>query len=225
MRRASATTTDSGVSTRRTEVSGEVRTARTSPSSACSRSTASKTRSLGIGTPAIRPSTGRSERTTRRSAGKTRFMYQPSASGSASSRSVSAVGRAVDDHDVPAVGAHLVAELEEGEDLLGPGQHGQLLGLDPVDTDGVEDVEEVVLDLAPGALEAQPRVDLLRVEPGRDLGRLRSRAAGHRRVRHPGRHRGSAPRRWTARASSGRGAPRARPSRRRRSSCRRRPCR
>ena len=76
---ASASTTDSGVSTMRTLASGPVSSARTSSSSACSRTTASNTASPGIGTPAARVSTGRSAFTTRRSTGRIRSMYQPSA--------------------------------------------------------------------------------------------------------------------------------------------------
>ena len=72
-------------------------------------------------------------RTTRRSAANSRSMYQFSASGSASSRSVSARRRAVDDDHVPAPGPDLVAHLEQREHLLGTRQHGQLLGLDRVD--------------------------------------------------------------------------------------------
>jgi hypothetical protein len=60
--------------------------------SRCSRRNASKTVSSGIGSPDALLSSGRKVRTTLRSALKMRSMYQLSASGSASSRSVSAVG-------------------------------------------------------------------------------------------------------------------------------------
>ena len=83
-------------------------------------------------------------------------------------------GGAVDDHDVPLPRAGLLAELEEGEDLLRAGDHGQLLGRDRVDTGDVEDREQVVLDLGPRLLEAELGVDLLHEEPVGHLGGLRA---------------------------------------------------
>ena len=58
----------------------------------CSRSTAAKIRSSAMGIEVSRDSSGRIVFTTRRSTGKIRSMYQFIASGSDSSRSVSAVG-------------------------------------------------------------------------------------------------------------------------------------
>ena len=87
---------------RRRRPRGSARRARTSTgrsapraprsSSRCSRSTASKRSSRGTAGPDTRDSSGRTARSARRCAGKTRSTYQDSASGSASSRSVSPVG-------------------------------------------------------------------------------------------------------------------------------------
>ena len=172
-RLASASTTDSGVSTSRTLASGPANSSRTSSSSRCSRSTASKTESSGIGTPAARESTGFSVRTTRRSIGSTRCMYHPSASGSASSRSVSAVGAQSTTMTSQCARLRLEPQLEQRQHLLGTGDDGQLLGRDRVEADDVEHGEQVALDLRPRLLEAELGVDLLHEEPFGDLGRLR----------------------------------------------------
>ena len=101
-------------------------------------------------------------------------MYQPSASGSASSRSVSAVGRAVDDDQVPPARTLAWSRTSSSASTSSaPGQHRELLGRDRVDAHRVEDRQQVGLDLAPGPLEAPLRVDLLHVEVGVDPGRLR----------------------------------------------------
>ncbi len=99
-------------------------------------------------------------------------MYQPSASGSASSRSVSAVGAQSTTITSQRSRIGVVPQLEQREHLLGTRDHGQLLGGDRVDTDRVEHRPQVALDLAPGALEAALRVDLLDPQPRLDLGRL-----------------------------------------------------
>ena len=79
---------------------------------------------------------------------------------------------AVDGHEVPSVRAHLVADLEQRQHLLGAGQDRQLLRPDRVDTHGVEDLEQVAGDVVPAALEAAAGVDLLGEQAGGDLGRL-----------------------------------------------------
>ena len=94
MRLASATTIFSGLRTRRTvEVSGSASSTRTRSRFRYSRSTAPNTASEAIGgrLPS-RPSSGRATVAIRREDGNSRSMYQPRASGSDSSRSVSAVG-------------------------------------------------------------------------------------------------------------------------------------
>ena len=133
---------------------------------------ASKTVSCGIGTPAALASTGRSALTIRRSAGNTRSMYQPSASGSASSRRVSAVGAQSTTTTSHSPEITCVAQLEQREHLLGAGDDGQLLGGDRVDAGRVEHGEQVALDVRPGPLEPALRVDLLHEEVVGDRGRL-----------------------------------------------------
>jgi hypothetical protein len=97
----------------------------------------------------------------RRSTGKTRSMYQPSASGSASSRSVSAVGAQSTTIVVPVPGERVQAQLQERQHLLGARDDGQLLGRDRVDAGGVEHAQQVALDVGPGLLEPALGVDLL----------------------------------------------------------------
>jgi hypothetical protein len=82
-------------------------------------------------------------------------------------------GRAVDDDEVPEPGVDLLAQREQRQHLLRAGQHGELLGLQRVDAGAGQHVDEVALDVAPGALEGRLRVDLHAVQPGVDLGRRR----------------------------------------------------
>ncbi len=81
-------------------------------------------------------------------------------------------GSAVDDDHVPAATDRVVAQLEEGQHLLGARDHGQLLGGDRVDPGRVEHRHQVALDLAPGPLEPALGVDLLHPQPRLDLRRL-----------------------------------------------------
>ena len=99
--------------------------------------------------------------TTRRSTGKTRVMYQPSASGSASSRSVSAVGAQSTTTTSHSSDERVQPQLEEREHLLGARDHGQLLGRHRVDPGDLEHREQVALDLGPRLLEPQLGVDLV----------------------------------------------------------------
>ena len=98
-------------------------------------------------------------------------MYQPSASGSASSRSVSAVGAQSTTTTSHSPLTRVVAQLEQRQHLLGAGDDGQLLGRDRVDPGGVEHRQQVALDLAPGPLEAALGVDLVHPQA---VGRPRS---------------------------------------------------
>ena len=101
-------------------------------------------------------------------------MYQPSASGRASSRSVSAVGAQSTTITSHRPDRRLQPQLEQRQHLLGARDDGELLGGDRVHAGHVEHREQVALDLRPGLLEAQLRVDLLDEEVRRDLGRLRA---------------------------------------------------
>ena len=99
-------------------------------------------------------------------------MYQPSASGSASNRSVSAVGA-----QSTTITSHRPERAcrrssRSARHLLGAGDHGHLLGGDRVHPGGVEHGEQVALDVGPRLLEPQLGVDLVDEQPVRDLGRL-----------------------------------------------------
>ena len=125
-------------------------------------------------------------------------MYQPSASGRASSRSVSAVGAQSTTTTSHSPGARLQPQLEQRQHLLGAREDGELLGGDRVDAGDVEHREQVALDLRPGLLEAQLRVDLLDEEAAARPRSAPAPTPGRRR-----RRRASAPRRWTAPACGG----------------------
>ena len=99
-------------------------------------------------------------------------MYQPSASGSASSRSVSAVGAQSTTITSHSPRQRVQPQLQQRQHLLGPRDHGQLLGRDRVDAGDVEHRQQVALDLRPGLLEPQLGVDLLHEQALGDLGRL-----------------------------------------------------
>ena len=105
---------------------------------------------------------------------------------------------AVDDDHVPVAADHVVAQLEQGEHLLGARDDGQLLGGDRVDPGRVEHRHQVALDLAPGPLEAALRVDLVHPQVRWPPRSARGRPAqpegvaeGVRRVR--GEHQGAVP--------------------------------
>ena len=101
-------------------------------------------------------------------------MYQPSASGRASRRSVSAVGEQSTRITSHFPEQRLVAQLEERDHLLGAGEDRELLSGDRVDAGGVENRQQVALDLRPGLLEAPLDVDLLHVQPLLQPRRLRA---------------------------------------------------
>ena len=104
--------TDAGV--------GPVRISCTSSRSRCSRSTASKTVSWGMGTRGL--GQHRAERLDDAPLGREDPVHVPAqrlGQGEQPERLRS--GRAVDDHHVPAAGEHLGAQLQQREDLLGPG--------------------------------------------------------------------------------------------------------
>jgi hypothetical protein len=133
-------------------------------------------------------------------------MYHPSASGSASSRSVSAV----DDQHVPLPRPRLRAHLEEGQHLLGARDHRQLLGRHWVDARHVEDGEQVALDVGPRPLEAVLCIDMLHPQVGGHLTRLRGgghvQRVGQRVCGVGGQHEGAVPGRGTgARGGGGEG--------------------
>ena len=74
----------------------------------------------------------------------------------------------------------MVAQLEQGQHLLGTRHHGELLGGDRVEARGLEHREQVALDVRPRLLEPQLRVHLLHPEPLLDLDRLAQRAGRRR---------------------------------------------
>ena len=111
----------------------------------------------------------------RRSTGKTRSMYQPSASGSASSRSVSAVGAQSTTMTSHAADSAWLRSSSSASTSSAPGStvsSSAVIGSTP---GRVEHREQVALDLAPGLLEPPLGVDLLDVQPRRHLGRLGAR--------------------------------------------------
>ena len=117
-------------------------------------------------------------------------MYQPSASGQRQQPQRLGGRRAVDDDHVPLAGERVQPQLQQRQHLLGARDDGELLGGDRVDPGHVEHREQVALDVGPGLLEAQLRVDLLDEEPSATSVGLRAHRA--RRRRRPA----SAPRRW-----------------------------
>ena len=64
--------------------------------------------------------------------GNTLSIHQRATSGNDSSRSVSPVGRAVDDDRVPVAGLVVGLQAQQREQLVHAGRDGQLLGRDPV---------------------------------------------------------------------------------------------
>ena len=169
VRRASATTTCSGVSTRRTPASrpGEQR---------------AHLVELGV-----EPLDGREDRVVgHRDAGRARqhrpqglhhaalgredpVHVPPQGLGQREQPQRLGGGRAVDDDRVPVAREGVQAQLEQRQHLLGAGDDGQLLGGDRVDAGDLEHREQVALDLRPGLLEPPLRVDLLHEQAGRDL--------------------------------------------------------
>ena len=127
--------------------------------------------------------------------------------------------RAVHDDRVPLTTRGQVAHGEQGQNLLDPGQDGELLGRDRVDAAPSQDVDQVPLHVSPRDFEAMLRIDLHGPQAGIDLDRFAAERAG------PGHHPANARHRSTGAASSRHGRRDGSRSRRRSSSCRRRPCR
>ena len=80
--------------------------------------------------------------------------------------------RAVDDEHVPLARLGVGLDVAQGEHLVEPGHHRQLLGLDGLDPGPVEHLDQPVLDLAPGLLHPLLRVELLARQARGDHGRL-----------------------------------------------------
>ena len=137
-------------------------------------------------------------------------MYQFSASGRASSRSVSAVGAQSTMITSHSPRRACVAQLQQRQHLLGAGDDGQLLGRDRVHAGRVQHRQQVALDLAPGPLEPALGVDLVHPEAVVDL-RSAPAPTAHaegvaERVRRVGgQHQGAAPRRGGEGRRTGRG--------------------
>ena len=144
--------------------------------------------------------------------------HQRAASGNESSRSVSPVGRAVDDDHVPLARLDVALEPQQAEQLVAAGRDGQLLGGDPLHAALDQHLPEPALHRGPVPLELDLRGHLLRPQVRRQLGRLvadrRLEHVGERVRRIGGEHDRAQARR---RRSGGRW-------RRRPTSCRRRPC-
>ena len=116
------------------------------------RSTSSKTASLGSGTSNRPRAIGRAADITRRSHEKTFSSHQLATSGNDSSRSVSPVG--AQSTTIASNSRVLVValDLEQREQLVHPGRHGQLLGRDAVHAALGEQVAEPLLHGVPVAL-------------------------------------------------------------------------
>ena len=97
-----------------------------------SRWTSASTSASGMSTSIIR-AIGRAAATIRRSHGKTFSSHQLAMSGNESSRSVSPVGRAVDDDDVVLARLVVALDLQQAEELVHPRRHAELLGGDVED--------------------------------------------------------------------------------------------
>ena len=156
VRRVSAATTRSGVSTSRIPVCGDASSARRSASSPARPSRASTVRSQ-------RRASDRSRvtrpRRARRCAGNSRSRYPPTASGRASSRRVSAVGRSRPrrrPRGRPARALH----RGQCEQLLDTGQDRQLVRDQFVDARSGQHRGEVVAQPTPRAVEQGPGVDM-----------------------------------------------------------------
>ena len=98
--------------------------------------------------------------------------HQRAASGNESSRSVSPVGRAVDDDHVPLARLDVALEAQQAEQLVAAGRHGQLLGRDPLHAALDEHLPEPALHGRPVLLELDLRGDLLGPQVGRQLAGL-----------------------------------------------------
>ena len=165
-RRASATTTVSGVSTSRTVASGPVRICCTS-----SRSSVQPLDGVEHRVPRHRHPGGagqhRPERLHHPALDREHPRHVPAERLRQGEQAQGLSRRRAVDHDTSRRSASAwAAKLEERQHLLGAGDHRQLLGREGVDTGRVEHRPQVALDLAPGALEAALRVDLLDPQPG-----------------------------------------------------------
>ena len=132
--------------------------------------------------------------------GKTLSIHQRATSGNDSSRSVSPVGRAVDDDRVPLAGLVVGLQAQQREQLVHPRRHGQLLGRDPVHAALDEQLAEPLLHAGPVALHLLLGLDLLAPEVVAHLGRLAAQLSAA--ATRPGCGRG----RWRRSGSAGRAA-------------------
>jgi hypothetical protein len=73
------------------------------------------------------------------------------------------------DTDVVLAAVDVLLDVGQAEDLVEPGDHGELFGFDGVHAGPVEERHHEFLDLAPVPLETLLRVDLLRPQVRRDL--------------------------------------------------------
>ena len=80
--------------------------------------------------------------------------------------------RAVDDHDVPVALVDVALDLQQREQLVAAGRHGQLLGRDPVDALVDEQPAEPPLHRRPVALQLVLGLHLLGPQAAADVGRL-----------------------------------------------------
>ena len=76
----------------------------------------------------------------------------------------------VDDEDIELTGAGVTVYLQQGEQLVHPGEHQKLLGLDPGRSTPVEHVHELASDRPPIPVELTLGVDLLTLKTFRHLG-------------------------------------------------------
>ena len=85
-------------------------------------------------------------------------------------------GCAIDDHRVPPVG-HVLGDGPQGEQLLQPGNHRQLLGMEAFGSCPLEQLLEVGTNRRPRSVEELLGVDLLRAERRRHARRTRAQPA------------------------------------------------
>ena len=126
-----------------------------------SRRTSSNTASLGSETSSRLRASGRAAATIRRSQGKTFSSHHRATSGKERRRSVSPVGAQSTTIASNSLRLVVALDLEQREELVHAGRHGQLLGRDGIDPALREELAEPLTDRVPVALHLLLRLDLL----------------------------------------------------------------
>ena len=123
--------------------------------------TSARTSSPGSSTSRNVFAIGRAAETSFPSTGKTFSSHHWAISGKERRRRVSPCGSAVDDDHVELAGFVVALDLEQAEELVHAGRHGQLLGSDIHDSALQEHLPEPALDLSPVRLHLALGLDLL----------------------------------------------------------------